>query len=241
MRRLYETGLVIAHEEVGVEKEKQSKQNLIAFPTQEAIENIPILIDGGRPREGLDDLLKLADYVVCSAKFPKAWTEASTVPQALVSFYAFKVPSTEEVDIDSLLESLELRKNKSASVPTCISLYSGEYFRLSRGRPGFDPRQRRFFTVLHFLLFPFYTFSFSHWAVAGSGYKLEAALTKENGTSWTYEKGQKPAPKRFYFSPNEVHIGVNKTNTPKSNKQQYVASNFHIQYNQNYFQQTSKL
>ncbi|KAI5395297.1 hypothetical protein KIW84_061767 [Lathyrus oleraceus] len=30
-------------------------------------------------------------------------------------------PSTEEVDVDSLLESLELRKDKSASVPTCIS------------------------------------------------------------------------------------------------------------------------
>ncbi|KHN43988.1 hypothetical protein glysoja_041898 [Glycine soja] len=32
--------------------------------------NIPILIDAERPKEGLDKLLKLADYVVCSAKFP---------------------------------------------------------------------------------------------------------------------------------------------------------------------------
>ncbi|KAJ1443319.1 hypothetical protein SESBI_00615 [Sesbania bispinosa] len=30
-------------------------------------------------------------------------------------------PSMEEVDVDSLLESLELRKNKSVSIPTCIS------------------------------------------------------------------------------------------------------------------------
>ncbi|KAI5395294.1 uncharacterized protein LOC127091026 isoform X1 [Lathyrus oleraceus] len=123
--RLYETALVVAREA--------------------ARKNIPILIDAERPREGLDDLLKLADYVVCSAKFPKAWTEASTVPRALVSillrlpnvkFVAVTLgkdgcimlersvnasPSTEEVDVDSLLESLELRKDKSASVPTCIS------------------------------------------------------------------------------------------------------------------------
>ncbi|XP_068491847.1 uncharacterized protein [Phaseolus vulgaris] len=113
---------------------------------QEAVrKNIPILIDAERPREGLDDLLKLADYVVCSAKFPKAWTEASTVPQALVSMLLmlpnikFVIvtlgkdgcimldrrvdagPSTEEVNVDSLLESLELKRNKSVSTPTCIS------------------------------------------------------------------------------------------------------------------------
>ncbi|KAK7345708.1 hypothetical protein VNO77_16318 [Canavalia gladiata] len=123
--RLYETALVVAHEAIR--------------------KNIPILIDAERPREGLDDLLKLADYVVCSAKFPKAWTETSTVPQALVSMLLrlpnikFVIvtlgkdgcimlersvnagPSTEEVDIDSLWESLELRRNKSVSVPTCIS------------------------------------------------------------------------------------------------------------------------
>lgn len=36
--------------------------------------NIPILIDAESETEGLDDLLKLADYVVCSAKFPQAST-----------------------------------------------------------------------------------------------------------------------------------------------------------------------
>ncbi|KAE9619413.1 putative ketohexokinase [Lupinus albus] len=50
--RLYETALVVAQEAVR--------------------KNIPILIDAEGPREGLDDLLKLADYVVCSAKFPQA-------------------------------------------------------------------------------------------------------------------------------------------------------------------------
>ncbi|XP_061368585.1 uncharacterized protein LOC133311551 isoform X2 [Gastrolobium bilobum] len=122
--RLYETALVVAHEAVR--------------------KNIPIFIDAERPRDGLDDLLKLADYVVCSAKFPQAWTKASTVPQALVSMLlrlpnikfvivtlgkdgcimlerSVNGPSTEEVDVDSLLESLESRKNQSVSIPTCIS------------------------------------------------------------------------------------------------------------------------
>ncbi|KAK7277470.1 hypothetical protein RJT34_22483 [Clitoria ternatea] len=124
--RLPETALVVANEAVR--------------------NNIPILIDAERPREGLSDLLKLADYVVCSAKFPKAWTEASTIPQALVSMLLrlpnikFVIvtlgkdgcimlersaddvgPSTDEVDVDGLLELLELKRNKSVSVPTCIS------------------------------------------------------------------------------------------------------------------------
>lgn len=34
--------------------------------------NIPILVEAERVREGLDDLLELADYAVCSAKFPLA-------------------------------------------------------------------------------------------------------------------------------------------------------------------------
>ncbi|KAG5006728.1 hypothetical protein JHK85_025270 [Glycine max] len=74
--------------------------------------NIPILIDAERPKEGLDKLLKLADYVVCSAKFPASFI-----------YYAFLAtgPSSEEVDVDSLLESLEIKRDKSVSIPTCIS------------------------------------------------------------------------------------------------------------------------
>ncbi|KAH1195103.1 hypothetical protein GmHk_19G055704 [Glycine max] len=83
-RRLHETALVVAHEEVK--------------------ENIPILMDAGRLREGLDDLVKLADYVVCAARFLQA-----------------QDPSTEEVDVDKLLESLQTRKNGSTHIPTCIS------------------------------------------------------------------------------------------------------------------------
>ncbi|MED6207713.1 hypothetical protein PIB30_038271 [Stylosanthes scabra] len=123
--RLYETALVVAQEAVR--------------------KNIPILIDAERPREGLDDLLNFANYVVCSAKFPLAWTEASTIPQALVSIL-LRLPnirfvivtlgkdgcvmlernldvasSPEEVDIDSLVESLKTASSESVSHPTCIS------------------------------------------------------------------------------------------------------------------------
>lgn len=38
---------------------------------QAARRKIPILIDSERKREGLDELLPFATYVVCSAKFPQ--------------------------------------------------------------------------------------------------------------------------------------------------------------------------
>ncbi|XP_015892150.3 uncharacterized protein LOC107426468 [Ziziphus jujuba] len=123
--RLHETALVIA---------------------QEALRrNIPILIDSERKREGLDDLLKLASYVVCSAKFPQAWTEAPSVPSALVSILlrlpnikfvivtlgedgcimlersANEDPQTEEIDVDSLLELLKQQKDDNTAIPTCVS------------------------------------------------------------------------------------------------------------------------
>lgn len=103
-------------------------------------------MDAERLREGLDDLLKVVDYVVCAAQFPQAWTKAATVPKALISMLlslpkikfvivtlgkdgcimlersANEVPSTEEMDVDKLLESLETRKNGgSVCIPTCIS------------------------------------------------------------------------------------------------------------------------
>ncbi|KAG0575984.1 hypothetical protein KC19_5G045900 [Ceratodon purpureus] len=43
-----------------------------------------MLIDAERPREGLDDLLAYATYVVSSAKFPQTWTSAPTVAEALL-------------------------------------------------------------------------------------------------------------------------------------------------------------
>ncbi|KAL7226325.1 hypothetical protein ACSBR1_021441 [Camellia fascicularis] len=123
--RLHETALVVARE-----ANRRS---------------IPILIDAERKREGLDDLLKFSDYVVCSAKFPQAWTEAPSVPSALVAML-LRLPNvkfvivtlgedgcimlqrsitegdqSEEMDIDSLLESLKQRNDSNTVIPTCVS------------------------------------------------------------------------------------------------------------------------
>ncbi|WVY99108.1 hypothetical protein V8G54_031259 [Vigna mungo] len=106
---------------------------------QEAFrQNISILIDAERPREGLNDLLGLADYV--------AWTEASSIPRALVSII-LRLPRLkfaivtlgkegcimlekcvddesshiEEMDVDSCLTSLTKTKDDSIAMPTCIA------------------------------------------------------------------------------------------------------------------------
>ncbi|PKA52056.1 putative fructokinase-3 [Apostasia shenzhenica] len=123
--RLHETALVVA---------KEATQR-----------KIPILVDAERKREGLDDLLNLATYVVCSEKFPQAWTGVSSIPSALVSML-LRLPDikfvivtrgdkgcimlergkkdaceAEEVEIGSLLESLMQESNGSSVIPTCIS------------------------------------------------------------------------------------------------------------------------
>ncbi|XP_022758568.1 uncharacterized protein LOC111305361 [Durio zibethinus] len=107
--------------------------------------NIPILVEAERKREGLDDLLDFATYAICSAKFPQAWTEAPSVPSALISML-LRLPNlkfvivtlgedgcimlqrsvnddfdAEEMDVHSLLESLKQRKDDSKTIPTCIS------------------------------------------------------------------------------------------------------------------------
>ncbi|KAJ8899170.1 hypothetical protein K2173_011957 [Erythroxylum novogranatense] len=112
---------------------------------QEAFrKDIPILIDAERTREGLDDLLNLASYAVCSAKFPQAWTEAPTIASALVSILLRlpkmkfvvvtlgedgclmlersieEVPASEERDVDSLFETLKQKRDDSTAIPTCI-------------------------------------------------------------------------------------------------------------------------
>ncbi|KAH8517552.1 hypothetical protein H0E87_005469 [Populus deltoides] len=123
--RLHETALVTAQETV--------------------CKNIPILIDAERKREGLDDLLPLASYAVCSSKFPLAWTEAPSISSALVSMLlrlpkikfvivtlgedgcvmlersTEEAPASEEKDVDSLLESLKQRKDDNIAIPTCYA------------------------------------------------------------------------------------------------------------------------
>ncbi|KAI3409535.1 PfkB domain-containing protein [Psidium guajava] len=107
-------------------------------------QNIPILLDAEKKRRGLDDLLELSDYVVCSAKFPKAWTEAPSMPSALISMLLrlpklkFAIvtlgehgclmlersseenPLMGEEDADSLLHSLEQKKDDSVAEPKCF-------------------------------------------------------------------------------------------------------------------------
>ncbi|XP_076940753.1 uncharacterized protein LOC143610059 [Bidens hawaiensis] len=124
--RLHETALVIAHEA--------------------SVRNIPILVDAEKPRDGLNELLNLSDYVVCSANLPQAWTKAPTVSSALVSML-LRLPkakfviatlgsdgcimlersitaddaTTEEMDVDNLLELLKHKIDCGKTVPTCVS------------------------------------------------------------------------------------------------------------------------
>nr|GMD66926.1 ribokinase-like isoform X1 [Ipomoea batatas] len=123
--RLYETALVVA-------KEASSR-------------SMPILVDAERVREGLDDLLNAASYVIlCYVWLLQAWTDAPTLPSALVSML-IRLPNvkfvvvtlgeegcimlertetestqSEEIDIDDLYEILKQRKDANTTMPTCI-------------------------------------------------------------------------------------------------------------------------
>lgn len=123
--RLHETAVVVA-------KEATRKR-------------IPILVDAERKREGLDELLSFATYVVCSAKFPQVWTEASSVPTALlamllrlpnVKFVIVTLgedgcvmlerslnesPDAEEMDVEEALESLKHKMAYDSTTPSCVS------------------------------------------------------------------------------------------------------------------------
>ncbi|XP_043704014.1 ketohexokinase-like isoform X2 [Telopea speciosissima] len=122
--RLHETALVLAQEA--------------------SCRKLPILVDAERPREGLDSLLNLADYVVCSAKFPQAWTEAPSIPSALVSMLVRlpkikfiivtlgedgcimldrrveEIPELEEMDVDNAVGLLRQKINGENTIPACI-------------------------------------------------------------------------------------------------------------------------
>ncbi|GAB2227657.1 hypothetical protein Droror1_Dr00009484 [Drosera rotundifolia] len=109
------------------------------------LRGIPILVDAEKKREGLDDLLKFATYVVCSARFPQAWTEAPSIPTALVSIL-LRLPALKfvivtlgedgcimlerssiekfdilENDIEELLESLKQSMSSYKVTPASIS------------------------------------------------------------------------------------------------------------------------
>lgn len=57
----------------------------VLLAREAAKRSIPILVDAERPREGLDELLGLADYVVASSRFPLLWTGASSLGAAQVA------------------------------------------------------------------------------------------------------------------------------------------------------------
>ncbi|KAL9262602.1 hypothetical protein AKJ16_DCAP01768 [Drosera capensis] len=48
-------------------------------------QDIPILVDAEMGEEGFEELLRMASYAVCSAKYPQAWTKVPSMPAALVS------------------------------------------------------------------------------------------------------------------------------------------------------------
>lgn len=107
--------------------------------------NIPIVIDAESKRERVDDLLNLATYVVCSARFPQVWTEAPSIPAALVSVL-LKLPNikfvivtlgedgcmmleraeaedlqSEEIDVDELFKKMKQSIDTDATSATSIS------------------------------------------------------------------------------------------------------------------------
>ncbi|KAJ6798571.1 Uncharacterized protein M6B38_209900 [Iris pallida] len=85
--RLHETAIVVAEEATR--------------------RKIPILIDAERKREGLDELLNLATYVVCSAKFPQArTTDGSPLCANCISIHASEIAKYQVFNRDSWRERL---------------------------------------------------------------------------------------------------------------------------------------
>ncbi|XP_016569498.1 sulfofructose kinase isoform X1 [Capsicum annuum] len=107
--------------------------------------NIPIVVDAESKRERVDDLLNLATYVVCSARFPQAWTGNPSVPDALVSVL-LKLPNvkfvivtlgedgcmmlerseaedlqSEESDVKELFKKMKKSIDTDSTSATCIS------------------------------------------------------------------------------------------------------------------------
>ncbi|OAP00813.1 hypothetical protein AXX17_AT4G33040 [Arabidopsis thaliana] len=103
--RLHETALVIA-------KEASRKK-------------IPILVDTEKKRDGLDDLLPFADYVVCPENFPQTWTEVSSTAGALVSML-LRLPKLKFVIVTSGEHGcLMVQRASKGTKPETLSLSLG--------------------------------------------------------------------------------------------------------------------
>ncbi|KAM7271098.1 hypothetical protein ACFE04_030312 [Oxalis oulophora] len=136
---LHETALVVAREVYPLSHSTSDPTNFFTITRARVLaarQNIPMLVDAESKGEGMDDLLKLAKYA--------AWTETSSISNALVSML-LKLPTLKfvivtlgehgcimlerssidnpqtEKDIDTLLESLNQKKDNSVATPVCFS------------------------------------------------------------------------------------------------------------------------
>ncbi|KAJ8534616.1 hypothetical protein K7X08_016344 [Anisodus acutangulus] len=143
---LFQSNLVSALDGAKLVYFDVSLHEIAAIVAEEANRRgIPILIDAEKKREGLDNLLSFANYVVCTTSFPQEWTEASSIPSTLVSML-LRLPKVnflivtlgkdgcimlqrtemdnllpEEMDVDDLVEKLNQEKDTNATLPACIS------------------------------------------------------------------------------------------------------------------------
>ncbi|XP_008810882.1 sulfofructose kinase-like isoform X1 [Phoenix dactylifera] len=118
----------------------------LVIAQQAAEMNIPILIDAETNKSGLNGLLDLASYIICSEKFPQEWTSIPSITYALVSILLrfphvrFAIATLgekgcimlersiddegsdiDETDVENLLESLKMRVDKDNVLPSCVS------------------------------------------------------------------------------------------------------------------------
>ncbi|BBN05644.1 hypothetical protein MPTK1_3g14770 [Marchantia polymorpha subsp. ruderalis] len=84
-------------------------------------QGLPIIIDAERKREGLDELLHYADYLVTSAKFPVAWTEAPTLGEALVAL-ALKLPRLQFVIVTQGAAGCVMLERSSSEKPEMMDV-----------------------------------------------------------------------------------------------------------------------
>jgi sugar/nucleoside kinase (ribokinase family) len=95
------------------------------YPEQASRKKIPILVDTEKKRDGLDDLLPFADYVVCPENFPQTWTEVSSTPGALVSML-LRLPKLKFVIVTSGEHGcLMVQRASKGTKPKTLSLSLG--------------------------------------------------------------------------------------------------------------------
>ncbi|GMH02540.1 hypothetical protein Nepgr_004379 [Nepenthes gracilis] len=123
-----------------------SLKTALAVAREASCKNIPILVDADMGEQGFEDLLYMADYAVCSGKYPQNWTKVPSMPSALVSML-LRLPKLKfvivtlgedgcimlqrsqdaedtvfkEIDVDRCLETLKQKTDPDLVRPTCVS------------------------------------------------------------------------------------------------------------------------